>query len=140
MQHRTRVKYEAAAAVVLLFIALAMLMWARDANSQETVPEPAVAEHPAFGARHVSHLTVRSNVADIPKLEAKAVEILRRPGTVTGERMTLPEARAVVRVDGKTDVARCLEIVITDRLRGIVQADVSGVRLANEHPEPKAAQ
>ena len=98
--------------------------------------------HPAFGAKQTSVLTVETDTADIPKLEAKAIEILRRVGTVTGETMTLAEARAKVRVDangnpdskGRTDVARCVEIVVTDRLRGIVQTRVEGVTVANQHP------
>lgn len=107
-----------------------------------------VQDHPAFGTHHVSQLTVTSDVPDVPKLEAKAIEILRRVGTVTGETMTLAEARSKVRIDaagnpnpgGRTDVARCIEIVITDRLRGIVQARVTGVRVANEHPVQGGAQ
>lgn len=99
-------------------------------------------DHPAFDPKQTSVLTVYTETPDIPKLEAKAIEILRRVGTVTGETMTLAEARSKVRIDaagnpdpgGRTDVARCIEIVITDRLRGIVQARVTGVRVANEHP------
>ena len=98
--------------------------------------------HPAFGAKQTSALTIETNTADIPKLEEKAIEILRRVGTVTGETMTLTEARAKVRVDangspdakGRTDVARCVEIVVTDRLRGIVQTRVERVTVANTHP------
>jgi hypothetical protein len=119
-----------------LAAAMALVLLAKCALAQD-------ADHPAFARFQISTLVVESDTADIPKLEAKAVEILRRPGTVTGEQMTLTEARAQVRLDangkpdprGRTDVARCIEIVITDRLRGIVQARVSGVRVASEHPE-----
>jgi|SRR5688572_14223152 len=101
--------------------------------------------HPAFGPKQTSALTVETDTVDIPKLEAKAIEILRRVGTVTGETMTLAEARAKVRLDangnpdakGRTDVARCVEIVVTDRLLGIAQTRVVGVRVENQHPESK---
>jgi len=98
------------------------------AVGQEAPIEP---EHPAFGQRHTSTLVVESQVADIPKLEAKAVEVLRAKYG-----LTLDEARAKVRVDGKTDVARCLEHVIINALAGIAQAEVVASVVGNQHPEP----
>ena len=68
-----------------------------------SVAQDAPVEHPAFGPRHISQLSLEIEVADIAKLEAKAVDILR---TKYGK--TLDEARAMVRVDWKTDVARCI--------------------------------
>jgi|GEM_PF-6508002 len=87
-------------------------------------------EHPAFGTQHTSTLVVESQVSDIVKLEAKAVDVLRAKYG-----LTLDEARAKVRVDGKTDVARCLEYVIINALAGIAQAEVVASVVGNQHPE-----
>lgn len=125
-------KLKIALGIAAAFVLLGLAMFAATVASAQ--------DHPAFGTHHVSQLIVTSDVPDVPKLEAKAVEILRRVGTVTGETMTLAEARAKVRIDGKTDVARCLEIVIIDRLRGIAQARVVGTTVANEHPVQGGAQ
>lgn len=123
------------AAVALILLLIGMLM--APASAQEP-------DHPAFGTQHTSTLIVTSEVTDIPKLETKAIDVLRQVGTVTGETMTLEEARAKVRIDasgnpdpkGRTDVARCLEIVISNWLKGIAQANVVGSTVANQHPEP----
>jgi hypothetical protein len=101
-------------------------------------------DHPAFVSTQTLHLTVQAEVDDIPKLEAKAIAILRQVGTVTGETMTLEQARAKVRVDaqgnpdpkGRTDVARCLEYVIPNWLKGIAQASVVASRIEAPHPVP----
>lgn len=87
-------------------------------------------EHPAFAAHQSSTLAVESEVADVPKLEAKAVDVLR-----TKYGLTLEEARAKLRVEGKTDVARCLEYVIINALAGIAQARVVASVVGNQHPE-----
>lgn len=100
-------------------------------------------EHPAFGSSHVSTLEVESDIDDTPaarkRLEDKAIAILREPGTVTGEKMTLAEARAITRIDGRVNVARCKEIVITKALRVIVQMRVTGVRVGNPNPSQEAS-
>lgn len=115
--------------VIVLCLALLLLGFcAGKAYGQEV-------EHPAFGARHVTQLSVTSDVPDIAKLEGRAIDILRKPGTVTGEVMTLEEARAVVRIDGKTDVARCPEVIYAYQLRIVTQAVIDVARISNEHPE-----
>jgi hypothetical protein len=93
------------------------------------------APHPAFGPTQTSILTVDAEVPDIPKLEAKAIDILR-----TKYGLTLAEAREKVRIDGKTDVARCLEYVVINALNGITQATVVGISIQQEHPQPKESQ
>ena len=108
-------------------ILFAMLCFASFAcAAQDFVDVP----YTVFGPEHTSQLTVESNVPDIAKLEAKAVDILR-----TKSGLTLAEARAKVRIDGKTDVARCLEYVIMDALQKITQAEVVGITVANQHPQ-----
>lgn len=87
-------------------------------------------DHPAFAPHQSSTLAVESEVADIPKLEAKAVDVLRAKYG-----LTLEEARAQVRIDGKTDVARCLEYVIINAMAGIAQARVVASVVGNQHPE-----
>lgn len=72
--------------------------------------------------------------AQLIKLEAKAISIIRRKGAVSGEQATLAEARAITRPNGIIDAQVCWEYVSTDRLRGIVQATVTGVRI--QRPEP----
>lgn len=92
-------------------------------------------EHPAFGNTQSAQLTVDAEVPDIPKLEAKAVDILR-----TKYGLTLDEARAKVRIDGKTDVARCLEYVVINALAGITQANVIGSTIVLQHPTEPVEQ
>lgn len=104
----------AALAIILL------VMVVRDAKGAEPFKATSV-------------VTVEYEVPDVPKLEAKAVEILRRVGTVTGETMTLVEARAITRPGGVVDVARCWEIVSMDRLRGMAQAKVIAVTVTGSH-------
>jgi hypothetical protein len=118
--HAKRVAIEGLSTGMLGLLLLAMLI--SHAASQDTP------------AGYTSVVTVEYEVPDVPKLEAKAVEILRRVGTVTGEFVTLAQARAITRPGGVVDVARCWEIVSTDRLRGVVQARVTGVRVTGEHP------
>jgi hypothetical protein len=86
-------------------------------------------DHPAFGPTHHTAITADAEVADIPKLEAKAIDILR-----TKYGLTLAEARDKVRIDGRTDVARCLEFVYINALQGIAQAKVVATAIANQHP------
>ncbi len=92
-------------------------------------------DHQAFGAHQEIVVTVTAEVPDIAKLEAKAVDILRKWDPA----LTLTAARAKVRVDGKTDVARCMEYVVINALGSITQAKVSGIRQEVQHPEPAAA-
>lgn len=113
-------RWRALTVVAALLIILAVI------SAKALAQEP---EHPAFGARHISTLVVESDVADVVKLEAKAVDVLR-----TKYGLTLDEARAKVRIDGKTDVARCLEHVIINALAGIAQAEVVGSVVGNQHP------
>jgi hypothetical protein len=96
-------------------------------------------EHPAFGPHQVIQLTItvdaldvagKPGVPDIAKIETKAVAILR----AWDPSITLVDARAKVRVDGRTDVARCMEYIAIDRLNGISQAKVVGVRQEVQHP------
>ena len=88
-------------------------------------PEP----HPAFGQHHLTNVRVESSVPDIKKLEDKAVTILREKYG-----LTLEEARAKVRIEGKTDVALCLEFVFINALVAVAQAEVSVVTVENAHP------
>lgn len=88
-------------------------------------------EHPAFGSHQVTQITATAEV-DIPKAEAKAVDILRK----WDPSLTLAQARAKVRIDGKTDVARCMEYIYINAFDGITQAHVVGVRQENQHPVP----
>ena len=100
------------------------------------------AEHPAFGLKHRTYISVESEVLDAKKLESKAISILRKKGTLTGEPLTIDEARAKVRVDtqgkpdakGRTDLARCLEIVFAAGLQGTANVKVTASALANQHP------
>lgn len=120
MEHRTRVKVEAGIAVGLLLVVISML-FAKHAGAQE---------HPAFGARHTTTLILEVEVADVAKLEAKAIDILR---TKYGK--TLTEARELLRVDGKLDVARCIEWVTLNAVTSVVQYQATNVTVANEHPQ-----
>jgi hypothetical protein len=124
------------AIVFLLGIGIGVAASAQDAQSLAPVD-------PALSPRQTSRLTIEwAEVSDIKKLEDKAIEILRRTGAVTGERMTLQEARAYVRLgedgqpnaNGWTNIAVCLELVATDRLRGIVQAKVERVQIERVTP------
>lgn len=119
MQHRQRANIEIAIAIALVVLVASLAI--RQALAQD--------QHPAFGPHQTTQLTVETDVGDIQKLEAKAVDVLR-----TRYGLTLTEARAKVRLDGKTDVARCLEFVIINALAGISQAKVVGSVVANEHP------
>src|SRR5688572_19446629 len=103
-------------AVVLIFL-LGMIAGAKVASAEE---------HPAFGSKHTSTLILEIEVTDIPKLEAKAIEILR-----TKHGQTLEEARAAVRIDGKTDVARCIEFVTINAVQSIAQYTATNVAVGN---------
>lgn len=98
-------------------------------NLAATYAQEPSEEHPAFGAIHTTELKVESTVVDIPKLEAKAVDILR-----TKYGLTLAEARDKVRIDGKTDVARCLEYLYINAVTSVVQARVEVTVVAEQHP------
>lgn len=126
MTHTKRTAIEGAIAFALALVLLFMLV--NDANGQE---EP----HPAFGAAHKLSLIGEIEVDDIPKIEAKAIDILR---TKLGK--TLDEARAMVRVDDKTDVARCIEFVTINAVMGVVQYRAVNVTVANEHPVQEPPQ
>lgn len=93
------------------------------------------ADHSAFSAHGFAIMTVEYDTLDIPKLEAKAVDVLR-----TKSGLTLAEARAFLRVDGRTDVARCYEVIIPNHLKSITQGTVIGVRIENQHPAPPLAE
>lgn len=125
MQHRHRANIEIAIAIVLALLVASVAI--RQALGEDV--------HPAFGSHHTSNLSLDSEVPDIQKLEAKAVEVLRAKYG-----LTLSEARAKVRIDGKTDVARCLEFVIINALAGITQANVTASVVAEAHPVSVAEQ
>ena len=125
MQHRHQAKIEITIAVVLIAcVAIAALL---------NVAVGQTPDHPAYGNHQVIQLTVTADVPDIPKAETKAVEILRK----WDPSLTLAAARAKVRVDGRTDVARCLEYIYINHLDAITQADVTGIRQEVAHPEPR---
>jgi hypothetical protein len=88
-------------------------------------------EHPAFGTVHRTYMSVEAEVADIGKLETRAIDILVKPDHGG---LTRDEARSKLRVDGKTDVARCLEVIYAYQLRIITQARVTASAIANQHP------
>lgn len=100
----------------------------------------ALAQEPVEPAKYTSNFAVEYELtaAQVKKLEAKAIEIIRRKGTVTGEQATRAEALAIVRPNGVTDVAVCFEYVSTDRLFGIAQATVRGVQI-QRIPAPRAS-
>lgn len=127
MQDRKQHIIEGWIAAVLLTILILCLV--HRALAQEPPPE-----HSAFSAHGFAVMTVEYDTLDIAKLEAKAVDVLR-----TKSGLTLAEARAFVRVDGRTDVARCYEVIIPNHLKSITQGTVLGVRIENQHPEPVVA-
>ena len=86
-------------------------------------------DHPAFEPAQRSMLTVESVTPDIPALESATLDLL-----TTRYGLTAEEALAKVRVDGKTDVARCIEFIVIEALRGISQATVIGTVVATQHP------
>lgn len=83
----------------------------------------------AAADEYVSRVTVTTDAVNLAKVEAKAIEILRRVGTVTGEAMTLAQARAYIKPEGVLNVRLCLDLIVIDRLRGIAQARVVGTRV-----------
>lgn len=52
---------------------------------------------------------IHMEVTDVKKVEAKAIAIVRNK-----DGLTLAEAQALFRVNGKTNVARCVEYIIRD--------------------------
>lgn len=90
------------------------------------------ADHSAFSAHGVSSFSLEYDTLDIAKLEAKAVAVLREKSG-----LTLAEARGQVRVDGRTDVARCIEIIVPNHLKSITQATVIATVIGHQHPEPQ---
>ena len=112
-------------AVIVIFV-LGMLLGAKIATAQE---------HPAFGTRHTSTLILEVEVPDITKLEAKAIDILR---TKYGK--TLEQARAALRIDGKIDVARCIEFVTINAVQSVAQYSATNVTVGNEHPAELSKQ
>ncbi len=119
MTHAKRTAIEGAIAFALGIILLSML-----------VHSAASEDHPAFGSRHTSTLIVETEVDDIPKLEAKAIDVLR-----TKHGLTLEEARSRVRIDGRTDVARCIEVVTINAVQSVAQYRAVNVTVGNQHPE-----
>lgn len=101
-------------------------------------------DHPAFGLEHSFVMRVEAIVpvpenatpaqiaAAIKRVEARAVAILRRADSGG---LSLEEARAKVRVDGRTDVRRCLEVIFVYQLRSVTQARVTRHQQAASHPE-----
>jgi hypothetical protein len=116
---------EYALAAIVIFM-LGMIAGAKLASAEE---------HPAFGAKHTSTLILEIEVADIPKLEAKAIEILR-----TKHGQTLEQARAAVRIEGKTDVARCIEFVTINAVQSVAQYTATNVAVGNQHPDLSSKQ
>ncbi len=137
MTHPKRTSIEAAFCAAIAILLLVMLVM--DARAQESAP----AEHPAFGLEHTYQMVVTANIplpenatdkqraAAIKKAEDRAVTILRRPDSGG---LTIEEARAKVRIDGKTDVRRCFEIIFEYQLRIVTQARVTAHQQAAEHP------
>jgi hypothetical protein len=125
----------------LAIVLLAMIVM--DARADEPPP----AEHPAFGLQHRYKMDVEADLqvpenatpkqiaAAIKKVETRAVAILKRPDSGG---LTLEEALAKLRIDGKTDVRRCLEVIFEYQLRSVKQARVIAHQQAAEHPEPAA--
>lgn len=125
-------------AVIAIFV-LGMLLGASLALADE-VP----ADHTAFGLTHQIKTTLDVTVpvpenatekqvaAAIKKVEDRAIAILRRPDSGG---LTLQEAQAKVRVNGRTDVRRCIEIILDYQMRTITQVRVTGHRQEAEHPE-----
>lgn len=101
--------------------------------AQTTAPVPGAG---AFSSEGSAEYSIHYTVSDVPKLEAKAIAILRAPPDAggTGTPLTLAEAQARVRVGGRTDVARCIEFVVFDRMKGIVQAHIDAQTIHQEHP------
>lgn len=103
------------------------------ASAQDAPPPPPPDYHPAYGPHHISTLTVESYVPDVPKLEQRVVDILRAADPT----LTLADARAKLRINGKTDVARCLELLIIYAVDAPVQFEALSTTVANEHPTPE---
>lgn len=113
-------KFIAALSVACLLVLLGLWMGRARADDDPQA---------AFDAHGFAFFAMEYDTPDIPKLEAKAVAVLR-----TKRGLTLAEARAEVRVDGRTDVARCWEIVVRNALAGIVQGQISATAMAHQHP------
>jgi hypothetical protein len=138
MTHPKRTALEAILCAALAIVLMVMLVM--DARAEELPP----AEHPAFGLHHRYKMDVEADLplpenptpkevaAAIKKAETRAVAILRRPDSGG---LTLEEAQAKVRIDGKTDVRRCLEVIFEYQLRSVKQARVTAHLQEAEHPE-----
>lgn len=142
MSRSKRTLIEGAISAVPAVVLMAMMVMdargqevpAEPVPSPEPEPAPAPVEHPAFGPTHTSLLTVQSVVPDIPKLEQRVVDILRAQDPA----LTSAQARAKLRIDGKTDVALCLELLIIYQVGLPVQFEAVTITVANEHPVPQS--
>ena len=83
---------------------------------------------PVFSSHQEADYHIVSDTPDIAKLDARCVDIVRAqlPG------ITLAQARAKVRVKGKTDVRACVNVLIQHALRGIKQAQMRVVSSSNQ--------
>lgn len=132
MKKRYRPYLEGALAIILT--ALLCDLCLRAAFAQDApVEDPAPAENPAFALKQRTYLSVESFIPDggIPKLETRAIDILVKPDHGG---LTRDEARAQLRIDARTDVARCLEVIFQYQLEIVTQAKVVATAIANQHP------
>lgn len=131
MQHSKRNMIEGSFAAVLAMILLSAIV--RHANGQDApAPPPHPDDHPAFLQLQKMTITVEPYVPDVPKLEQRLVDILRAADPT----LTLAAAREKLRIDGKTDVARCLELLMIYVIDQPVQFDAVSITVASQHPEP----
>jgi hypothetical protein len=108
---------------ILLFLIIGA--WAVMLHAQD--------DHPAFALKQRTYISVESDIPEggISKLEARAIDILVKPDHGG---LTRDVARAQLRVDGRTDVARCLEVIFQYQLVTVTQAKVVASAIANPHP------
>lgn len=131
MRDAKREMIDALKTIARIFFCVLIIVIAIRANSQDAPPPPPPDYHPAYGPHHISTLTVESYVPDVPKLEQRVVDILRAADPT----LTLADARAKLRINGKTDVARCLELLIIYAVDAPVQFEAMSTTVANEHPQ-----
>lgn len=117
--------------VVELFIAGFIISWivigAAKADEFALVQSPLIRyEVRVIDPNNVGEVKVRANV------EARAVTILRNDG------LTLEEARAKVRVNGVTDIARCTEVILSYAMRtASIYLDVQESQIGLQHEAGK---
>lgn len=104
---------------------------AEDAPAPIDEPVTPVVESP-YDTEQTTRIVVHITDIDPKKVESAAASLLRKktPG------LSLAEAKAQLRVNGKLDIARCLEEIYPAQLGKVSVGKVDASVVANFHEEP----